>query len=286
MSGIQSMILGVKTWLQSTAYLGDGVGTYNGGASGSALLYGAHTTSGGAVAMPGTCYISTGYGPTSATLYSVNLSNTYFPLVPNITDGTALNPQVAYALGTGDVAPAYTYANVPIFVWRRQPSNWTDSMVQNALGLTSSQVAQVKYATQVWWENAFSSMNQQLWYALAILDSRNYMAGSPGNAWNNKTVVEFFYNDDVGGEWSSHGFIFAPTITNNVASGGVGAFTKTGSTGRDAGGVVGSLTNYCVTLDEYSLVVPVVKADSGFSGGARDSNRDPFSAKFGYIALT
>ena len=282
MSGIQSMILGVKTWLRSTAYLGDGNGT----GSGSALLYGAHTTSGGSAGMPGTCYISTGYGPTSATLYSINLSSTYFPLVPNITDGTASNPQVAYALGTGDVTPAYSYSDVPIFVWRNQPSNWTDDMVRNALGLTSSQVAQVKYASQVWWENGYAGMDSLLYYGLAILDSRNYSVGSPGNAWNNKTVVEYFYNDDTGGEWSSHGFIFAPTITNNVATGDSSAFTKTGSTFRDGGGVIGSLSNYCVTLDEYSLVVPVVKSNNGFSGGARNSSRDPFMAKFGYIALT
>lgn len=282
MSGIQSMILGVKTWLQSTAYLGDGVGTYNGGASGSALLYGAHTTSGGYVAMPGTCYITD--TSTNSQKYSINLNNQYFPMLPSITN--ADNSLNQYCLGTGDVAPAYSYANVPIFVWRNQYSNWTDAMIREELGLSASQVSNVKYAAQVWWANAFSSMNQQLWYAFAILDSRNYNSGSLGNAWNNKTLVEYFYNDDFGGEWSSHGFIFAPTITNNVATGDSTAFTKTGSTGRDSGGVVGSLSNYCVTIDNYSLVVPIVKADSGFSGGARDSNRDPFSAKFGYIALT
>lgn len=50
--------------------------------------------------------------------------------------------------------------------------------------------------------------------------------------------------------------------------------------------MLGSLSDYTVTLNDYSLVVPVVKSDNGFSGGARDSNRNPFSAKFGYIALT
>lgn len=282
MSGIQAMLLGVKTWLQSTAYLGDGNGT----GSGSAFLYGAHTTSGGSAGMPGTCYISQGYGPTVSTLYSINLSSTYFPLVPNITNGGASNDLNVYAVGTGDVTPAYSYSDVPILVWRRQPSNWTDNMVAYALGLTSGQVAQVKYATQVWWENGYAGMDSQLYYGLAILDSRNFSFFSPGDSWNNKTVVEYFYNDDTGGEWSSHGFIFAPTITNNVASGGTSAFTKTGNTGRDGGGVIGSLSNYCVTLDEYSLVVPVVKSNNGFSGGARNSSRDPFMAKFGYIALT
>ena len=282
MSGIQSMILGVKTWVQSYATVGDGNGT----GSGSALLYGAHTTSGGSTGMPGTCYISQGYGVGAATLYPINLSSTYFPLVTNIVNNQVINDVNVYALGTGDVTPAYSYSDVPVFVWRSQPSRWTDNMISYALGLTVDQRAQVKYATQVWWENGYAGMDSQLYYGLAILDSRNFSFVSPGDSWNNKTVVEYFYNDDTGGEWSSHGFIFAPTITNNVASGGTSAFTKTGNTGRDGCGVIGSLSNYCVTLDEYSLVVPVVKSNNGFSGGARNGNRDPFMAKFGYIALT
>ena len=60
----------------------------------------------------------------------------------------------------------------------------------------------------------------------------------------------------------------------------------TGATFRDGGGVLGSLSNYCVSLDNYSLVVPVVKSNNGFSGGARNSSRDPFMAKFGYIKLS
>lgn len=278
MSGIQSMILGVKTWLRSTAYLGDGNGT----GSGSAFLYGAHTTSGGSAGMPGTCYIQD--TATNSRKYSINLSSTYFPLVPSIVNND--NSLNIYCLGTGDVTPAYSYSDVPILVWRNQPSNWSDTMVQNELGLSSTQVANVKYASQVWWENAYAGMDDYLYYGLAILDSRNYNAGSLGSAWSSKTVVEYFYNYDFGGEWSSHGFIFAPTITNNVATGDSTAFTKTGNTGRDGGGVIGSLSNYCVTLDEYSLVVPIVKSNNGFSGGARNGNREPFMAKFGYIALT
>ena len=79
---------------------------------------------------------------------------------------------------------------------------------------------------------------------------------------------------------------FAPTIAGSAASGGTTAFTMTGNTGRDGGGVLGSLSNYCVTLDNYSLVVPIVKSDNGFSGGARNGNRNPLVAKFGYIKLS
>ena len=46
-----SNFYGAKNWVKSTAYLGDGNGT----GSGSAFLYGAHTTSGGSAGMPGTC---------------------------------------------------------------------------------------------------------------------------------------------------------------------------------------------------------------------------------------
>jgi hypothetical protein len=287
MSGIQAMILGVKTWIQSTAYLGDGVGTYNGGNNGSALLYGAHTTSGGSTGMPGTVYITSGSGSiTGSTIYAINLSNTYFPLVPTIANGDISNTRNQYCLGTGDVTPAYAYVDVPIFVWRNQYSQWTDDMISNELGLSGDQVAQVQYASQVWWENAYSGMDDLLYYGIAVLDSRNYSVSTKGNAWNNKTVVEYFYNWDTGGEWSDHGFIFAPTITNNVATGDSTAFTKTGNTGRDGGGVIGSLSNYCVSLDQYSLVVPVVKSNNGFSGGARNSSRNPFTAKFGYIKLS
>lgn len=284
-----SNFYGAKNWTKSVAYLGDGVGTYNGGNNGSALLYGAHTTSGGAVGMPGTQYITAGSGTViGVAKYAINMSNTYFPLVPSISEGFPNYTRSVYCLGTGDVTPAYSYADVPIFVWKTQYSQWTDTMLLNELGLSTSQISQVQYASQVWWENAYSGMNQQLWYGLAILDSRNYInnPASYGNTWFNKTIVEYFYNDDIGGEWSDHGFIFSPTITNNVATGDASAFTKTGSTFRDAGGVVGNLSNYCVTLDEYSLVVPVVKSDTGFSGGARNSNRNPFVAKFGYIKLS
>lgn len=277
-----SNFYGAKNWVKSTAYLGDGVGSYNGGNNGSAFLYGAHTTSGGSAGMPGTCYIQD--TSTGSRKYSINLSSTYFPLVPSIVNSD--NSLNQYCLGTGDVTPAYSYADVPILVWRNQYSNWTDTMIQNELGLSTAQVAQVQYASQVWWANAYSGMDSLLYYGIAILNSSNYNSGSLGNAWNNKTVVEYFYNDDTGGEWSDHGFIFAPTITSNVASGGTSAFTKTGNTGRDGGGVIGSLSNYCVTLDNYSLVVPIVKSNNGFSGGARNGNRNPFVAKFGYIKLS
>lgn len=279
---------GAKKWNKSYVTLGDGVGTHNSGNNGTALLRGANTTSGGNAGMPGTQYISSNAGsPTGSSLYAINLSNTYFPLLPTISDGTPLNTRSIYCLGTGVVSPAYDNLNVPIFVWRTQYSNWTDDMIRNELGLSASQVTQVKYAERVWWENAFAGMDNTLYYGLAVLDSRNYLSGTRGNPWANKTIIEYAWNYDVGGEWSSHGFIYAPTISGTTLSNtGTSAFTITGSTFRDGGGVLGSLSDYTVTLNDYSLVVPVVKSDNGFSGGARDSNRNPFSAKFGYIALT
>ena len=273
-----SNFYGAKNWVKSTAYLGDGNGT----GSGSAFLYGAHTTSGGSAGMPGTCYIQD--TSTNSRKYSINLSSTYFPLVPSIVNND--NSLNQYCLGTGDVSPAYSYAGVPILVWRNQYSNWTDTMIQNELGLSTTQVAQVQYASQVWWANGFAGMDSWLYYAIAILDSRNYNSGSLGNAWANKTIVEYFWNYDFGSEWSDHGFTFVPTISGGVASGGTTAFTMTGATFRDGGGVLGSLSNYCVTLDNYSLVVPIVKSDNGFSGGARNGSREPFMAKFGYILLS
>lgn len=276
-SGVISVndFYGAKNWVRSYAQLGDG----NGYGSGSALCYGAHTVSGGSVGMPGWTWIYA--SDTSSYKYQVYCAgNTYFPMLTSLQNN--------YGMGTGDVSPYYTLSDVPLFVWKNQYSNWTSDMIRNELGLTATQASAVNIAAQVWWENGYAGMDNTLYYGLAILDSRNYNAGSLGNAWNNKTVVQYFYNYDYGGEWSSHGFTFAPTVSGGYVTGntGVGAFTKTGATYRDGGGVIGSLSDYTVTLDNYSLVVPVVGSDNGFSGGARNGNREPFMAKFGYILLS
>jgi hypothetical protein len=243
--------------------------------NGSAVLYGAHTTSGGNAGMPGLTYIQD-YA-TSANLYQIDCQNSWFPLVITLANN--------YRLGSGDVSPAYNYSNVPQFLWRTYTSNWTDSMLNTEFGLTSGQAAASFRASQVWWEGAYGSEDDTLYYGLAILDSRNFNAGSPGSAWATCTIIPYYLNVDTGGEWSSHGFQYWPTTNGTSVTGQTDYtnFVKTGATSRDGGGVEGTLSDYTVTLDDYSLVIPVLKSDNGFSGGARDSNRNPLVVRFGYI---
>ena len=295
---------GAKKWVKSYQTVGDGVGSFNGGNHGTALLRGANTTSGGSAGMPGvdgsgySAFIALSAGASTLgsaiyPLYSsgVSMVDQWFPLLPSLSDSIGRTAN-AYSLGTGTVSPAYygntntQDSNAPIFVWTNQYTTWTTEMLIYELGLGSTHRAQVKKAERVWWEAAFAGMDDRLHYGFALLDSRQYSAAY-GNTWRNKTIVEVFYNWDTGGEWSSHGFTFNPGVSGTTLTNvGSSAFTKTGSTFRDGGGVVGSLSDYTITLDDYTLVVPVVKSNNGFSGGSRDSNRDPFTARFGYIALS
>jgi hypothetical protein len=245
--------------------------------NGSAILYGAHTTSGGSAGMPGLTWVQN--YDTHANLYQINCSNNWFPLLITLQNN--------YRLGSGDVSPAYNDSTVPMFMWRYANSNWTDSMITNEFGLNASQVANVKTGAQVWWEGAFGSEDDTLYYGLAVVSAANYNPSIPGNAWNNATITPYFLNQDSGAEWSSHGFQYFVTTDGANVTGQTDYtyFAKTGSTSRDSGGVIGSLSDYTIKLDANSLVIPVVKSDNGFSGGARNSTRNPLVVRFGYIGL-
>ena len=250
--------------------VGDGTGT----GAGSGLVYGAHTTSGGNAGMPGLTWVQN--YDTSANLWQVNCaSNNWFPLIITLNN--------IYRLGSSDMG--YTLSNVPIFMWRHPNSQWSSSMITNELGMNADQISRSFIGTQVWWEATYAGMDDQLYWGFAILDSRNYSAGTPGNTWTNKTLIPYWYASDFGGEWQGHGFITYPSISGNVAT-VPQTFTRTGATSRDGGGYAPpTRSDYAVTLDQYSLVIPVLASNNGFSGGAYNGARNPLTAKFGYIGF-
>lgn len=218
-----------------------------------------------------------------------SLANSYFPLIPTIyTQGTNGIVPHRYSLGTCRISPAYDLSNVPIFVWRSLDSYWTNDMIKRTLGLTSAQVAQVKNAERVAWGQTTSGMDDLVYYGMAVLSSNSYDGGA--GPWYSKSITEYFYNYEFGDQWEKHGFDYTPTVTfgpNNtsysLSNTGTGAFTKTGRTDRDSGGVIGNLSDYTILLDRTSLVVPLVKTNTGFSGGAWNGARNPFQATFNYI---
>jgi hypothetical protein len=265
---------GSKKWIRSYQTAGDGTGF----GSGSGLVYGAHTTSGGNAGMPGNTPVQN-YDSSSNLWYVDCSGNNWFPLIITLANN--------YRLGSSD--QGYNTSNVPIFMWRNQYSQWTDAMITNELGMNANQISRSYRASQVWWEASYAGMDNQLRWGLAILDSRNYSAGSPGNTWANKSVISYWYANDYGGEWQGHGFYTNPSITGNLNQGGYVTipqnFTRTGDTSRDSGGYLSSLSDYSATLNDYSLVIPVLASDNGFSGGAYNGARNPLTARFGFVNL-
>lgn len=268
------------------------------GTNGIGLLAGAETTSGGNASWSLSYNMNDSYAPSTYVyntqsgsywaLSGSGLANMWFPLLPSVYTYDGGWVPHRYCLGTCRVNPAYTSSNVPLFVFRSSESNWTDAMIQATLGLTSSQVAQVKSAESVWWNNVFTGMDDTVYYGMAVLNASHYNGGS--GPWVNKNIISYFYNSDFAGEWQGHGFAYSPTVTfgpdnrsYSITNAGPGAFTKTGATSRDSGGVTGSLTNYTITLDANSLVIPVVYTNNGFSGGAWNGARNPLNGQFTYI---
>lgn len=284
---------------------------------GRSLLYGAHTVSGGFVGMPGNVWIGRGETAPFELLYQINLSN-WFPLLPTIVNNTTSRNQ--YCLGTNNIYNPYTIADVPIFAWRSDQSKWSDKMVSSALGLTLSQIARAKRARRVWWDSVYNSMDGGVYYGFAILKAENFGdLGSAGEeaytyanyppteegrskSWryalinfNNSKKVEIFSNYDPADEWQDHGFTYKPTVTysnpwpNSAGIGtytltntGSAAFTRTGATYRDSGGLLSTLSDYSISIGTDDLVIPIVRSDNGFSGGGGGA-RHPFVAKFGLI---
>jgi hypothetical protein len=269
-SVIMSRFYGSKKWTKSYQTVGDG----NGSGSGSGLIYGAHTTSGGNAGMPGNTPVQN-YDSGSNLWYVDCSGNNWFPLIITLANN--------YRLGSSD--QGYNTSNVPIFMWRNQYSQWSDSMITNELGMNANQISRSYRASQVWWEATYAGMDNRTQWGLAVLDSRNYSSGSPGNTWANKSVTGYWYESDFGGEWQGHGFTTNPSITNNVATVPQN-FNRTGDTGRASGGYITSLSDYAITIDDYSLVIPVIGGDNGFSGGAYNGARNPLTARFGYISLS
>jgi hypothetical protein len=264
---------GTKKWVPSYQTLGD---------AGTALVYGSHTVSGGSTGMPGWTWI---YNNEIGNLYQVYCSSTYFPMLPSLQNN--------FGEGTGnsDTSPYYTQSNCPIFVWRTPYSYWTNAMVAIELGLNSFYQSQIKTANRVWYQQTYCGMDNVVQYGIAVIDSRNFNAGAPGSAWNNRSITQYFENYDFGGEWQGHGFIFSPSVSINgtnvtITNTGPGSFTMTGATSRDGGGVIGSLSDYTVSLNDYQLAFLVVYSDLGCAGGANNGARNSMCIQTGHIALS
>lgn len=277
-----STFYGSKKWTKTYQTAGDG----NGAGGGSGLIYGAHTNSGGNAGMPGNTIIKN--FDTGASLgWQVNCSGSnWFPLIVTLNNNYRLGSSDAKSSSTSKTADrAYTINNVPIFMWRNQYTRWTNTMITKELGMNANQISRSYIASQVWWENANCGMDNQTIWGLAILDSRRYSDTTPGNTWTYKRIVPYYSIVDVGDEWYAHGFQTKPVITNGVCV-VPNNFTKVGPTRGRASYIDGTITDYAVTLDEYSLVIPVIGGDRGFSGISFNGARNPFTAKFGYIGLS
>lgn len=83
--------------------------------------------------------------------------------------------------------------------------------------------------------------------------------------------------------WTNSAGIGTYTITRY----GQESFTRTGANYRDSGGFLAPILDYTVTIGTDDLVVPIIKADSGFSGGTFGGEfrgtRYPFVATFGML---
>ena len=269
------------------------------GSSNVGLLEGANTNSGGNASWSLSYDVNDNYAPSTYiyntdlgsywTLSGGGLANMWFPLLPSVYTNVGYGwiPH-RYCLGTCQVSPAYSMSNVPVFAFKSAQSNWTDEKIMRTLGLNFTQIAQVKSAQSVWWNNVYTGMDDTVYYGFAILNVNNYDGGA--GPWNNRNIVAYFYNSDFGGEWQGHGFVYNPTVSfgpsnqsYTISNAGPSAFTKTGDTGRDSGGVVGNLSDYTITLDANSLVVPVVYTNNGFSGGAWNGARNPLNGVIYYV---
>jgi hypothetical protein len=266
----------------------------------SALLYGAHTTGGGAVGITlnGTTngYLDAGTWISNGTtkiaeISSGGLVNVWFPLIPTMygdVGGTLYQHQ--YSLGTGDLTPVVSPNSV--FCWRAPQSNWTNSDIQGMLGFNSIQLSNVRYATRVWWNYFLSGMDNATACGFAILKADQYAIGKQ-TCWNNRVNYYLVQVVDVGGEWQEQGFTFEPTVSGTTLSNvGSGSFAHIGATGRGVFSVMGVngetdgsnlRSDYTWTLGPNDLVIPIMRSDTGFSGGARNGPRNPAVARFGMI---
>jgi hypothetical protein len=247
----------------------------------SSLLYGAHTNSGGAVAMNGTFGGTTNAGTwiysgtfRSAQVAPDNLSGSWWPLIPTMYgDVSGTLYKQAYCLGTSDIPPVVSPDFA--FCWRSSQSNWSNLSIQNMLGFNSAQLANVQTATQVWWNYFLAGMDQSTACGFAILNI-NDLASGVQNCWDSRQQFYLVDLEDNGTEWADQGFTFTPTVIGStVTNVGPGSFTHIGNTGRGQMFVLGIngefdtnlRSDYTITLGPNDLVIPIMKSNNGFSGG-------------------
>jgi hypothetical protein len=245
------------------------------------------------------------------------LQNNWFPLIPTLygangAGSTNIGGRSLYALGTCDISPSA--ASDITFCWRHPNSAWTDSMIQNFLGFNSSHLSQVKRSTQVWWNYMLTGMDDQTLGGFMIFNSSTYNSSGAQSCYNGATKMYLHRVTDTGGEWQLQGWQFAPTVTGTTVTNtgsatfytyssygaitgsyqAVAARTWLGATGRSADydlGINEELqsnlrSDYTWNLSTTDLVVPMMKSNNGFSGGAFNGARNPLVARFGYIAAT
>jgi hypothetical protein len=263
----------------------------------SSLIYGAHTSSGGAAGytmgyamvsqtIDGGTWLSSGTFR-SAQIQDNNIASDWFPLVPTMygdVGGTLYQHQ--YCLGTSDIAPVVSPDFA--FCWRSSQSNWSNSSIQTMLGFNSAQLGNVQTATQVWWNYFLASMNQSTSCGFAILNINDLTSGVQ-TCWDNRQQFYLADLEDNGEEWADQGFTFTPTVIGStVTNVGPGSFTHIGNTGRGSMSVLGIngelntnlRSDYTVTLGPNDLVIPIMKSNDGFSGGV---SRGQAQARFGVM---
>ena len=149
-----------------------------------------------------------------------------------------------------------------------------------------------------------------------IFDYNTYSSSGAQACYNGATKMYLARVVDTGGEWQQQGWQFAPTVSGITVT-NTGTTTTTGYTYDNYGRVTGSYqylaarswigatgrasdaalgineeansnyrSDYSWTLTADHLVVPMMKSDNGFSGGAWNGARNPLVARFGYIGTS
>jgi hypothetical protein len=251
----------------------------------------------------GTYYSAGGNGIAQV---GTSLASNWFPLIPTLygsIDGTS-NAGSLYrsvlALGTNDIsATGHTPADTnTTFCWKHPRSNWSNTMITNMLGFNSTQLSKVQPAIRVWWDYMQSGMDSAVRTGFMILSASVYNSLGAQSCFN--SVSKFYMTQviDVGGEWSIQGFAYNPTVSPtsgpniSVTNTGPSTVVWNGSTYRASDVVMGvggqtdgtnQGTDYTYTLGVDDLVIPMMWNDTGFSGAAWNSARNPLTAQFGMI---
>ena len=250
-----------------------------------------------------------------------SLYQTWYPFVPTLygangAGSTNIGGRSVYATGTCDVSPVA--ASDTTFMWRHPSSSWSDTMVTNFLGFNSSHLSKSKRAVRVWWNYALAGMDSDMRGGFMIFSASTYNASGAQACYNGATKMYLHKVNDAGGEWQQQGWQFAPTVSGiTVTNTGTttttsytydsygrvtGSYTSTylpaltwiGATGRSSNAVLGIneeansnyRSDYTWSLTADHLVVPMMKSDNGFSGGAWNGARNPLVARFGYIGTS